>query len=113
MKACGIDLGTTNSCIYIVKPEGPYLIQDDQKRDTFPSVVYIGKDEKVSVGHAAKNRMGERPAPVAAVKRKMGSNETLMLGPISETPVEISRPVRPFLLGESMAVGLISGRESG
>jgi actin-like ATPase involved in cell morphogenesis len=97
MKACGIDLGTTNSCIYVVTPEGPSLVLDDQKRKTFPSVVHIGRDGKASIGYAAKNRMGELPAPVATIKRKMGSNEMVTLGKERETPVQVSARILRFL----------------
>lgn len=80
MKACGIDLGTTNSCVHVVSKEGPKLIRDAQGKATVPSVVYQSRDGKSMVGHAAKNRMGELPGPVATIKRKMGSNETVALG---------------------------------
>src|SRR5690349_25148181 len=90
MRPCGIDLGTTNSCIYVVGPAGPVLVIDEQERPALPSVVYLDKSGKESVGHAARNRMGELPGPVATVKRKMGSTEKVALGNLRETAVEVS-----------------------
>ncbi len=90
MRACGIDLGTTNSCIYVVEEGEGRLIADDQGHATVPSVVYAGRDGAPVVGLAARNRMGELPGPVTAVKRKMGSTETVLLGGVERTPVEVS-----------------------
>jgi len=90
MKSCGIDLGTTNSCVHVVSEGNPKLIRDAQGNSTVPSVVYRSRDGKTIVGYPAKNRMGELNGPVVAVKRKMGSDETVALGGEQETPVEIS-----------------------
>lgn len=90
MKACGIDLGTTNSCIHIVTRDGPKLILDAHGNKTVPSVVYRSRDGRTSVGHAARNRIGEMNGPVATIKRKMGSDETVILGGESKTPVDVS-----------------------
>lgn len=93
--AIGIDLGTTNSCIVVVEEAGNVVIADKQGEKTFPSVVYIGADGKPVIGNAARNRMGERPAPIATVKRKMGSTETVLLGGRQFTPsVLLFRPKR-------------------
>lgn len=97
MRACGIDLGTTNSCVHVVSKEGPKLITDAQGNTTVPSVVYQSRDGKPIVGYAARNRMGERPGPVATIKRKMGSNETVLLGRGQNTPVEISAMILRYL----------------
>ena len=72
MKACGIDLGTTNSCLFLVSNGEPKLIRDKQGRATVPSVVYQPRGGNVIVGYAAKNRMGDLPGPVTAIKRKIG-----------------------------------------
>ena len=61
MKACGIDLGTTNSCVHVVSKDGPKLITDAQGNNIIPSVVYQSREGKSIVGYAAKNRMGELP----------------------------------------------------
>ncbi len=97
MKSCGIDLGTTNSCIFVVEGEGNRLISDDQGNSIFPSAVYISRNGMRSVGVTARNRMGEQPPPVVAVKRKMGSTETVTLGGKEWTPVEVSAAILSFL----------------
>jgi actin-like ATPase involved in cell morphogenesis len=90
MKSCGIDLGTTNSCVHVVSDGSPKLIRDAQGNVTVPSVVYRSRDGKTIVGYSAKNRMGEMNGPVVAIKRKMGSDETVALSGEAKTPVEIS-----------------------
>src|SRR5688500_1650709 len=97
MKSCGIDLGTTNSCIVAVTSGGHQVIDDGQGNQTFPSVVYMGRDGKAVVGYAAKNRMGDQPAPVATIKRIMGSTETVALGGKQRTPVEVSAMILRYL----------------
>jgi molecular chaperone DnaK (HSP70) len=87
---CGIDLGTTNSCIVVVEERDHRVIGDGQGNETFPSVVHVSRDGTVTVGHAAKNRMGEAAGPIATIKRKMGSTETVILGGRKHTPVEVS-----------------------
>lgn len=97
MKTCGIDLGTTNSCIFVVDSQGSRLIKDEYGHATFPSVVYVGRDGKPVVGYAARNRIGEVPGPVATIKRKIGSTETVLLGGKQQTPVEVSAMILRFL----------------
>lgn len=109
MSACGIDLGTTNSCIFVVDGDAGRLITDEQGNSTFPSVVHATGEGRRSVGHAARNRMGELPAPVVAVKRLMGTTETVQLGRERKTPVEVSALILTFLkeLAESRTGGPI------
>jgi molecular chaperone DnaK (HSP70) len=109
MSACGIDLGTTNSCIFVVDGDAGRLITDNHGNATFPSVVHAAAGGNRSVGHSARNHMGELPAPVVAVKRLMGTTETVTLGRERKTPVEISSLILTFLkeLAESQAGGRI------
>jgi actin-like ATPase involved in cell morphogenesis len=97
MLTCGIDLGTSNSCIVVVDGAKHRIITDEQGTKIFPSVVYIGRDGKRVVGHAAKNRLGEQPAPVATIKRKMGSLESVELGGQPRSPVEVSAMILSYL----------------
>ncbi len=97
MSTCGIDLGTTNSCIVLADGESGRLVGDDQDHSTFPSVVHVSAGGKLSVGHTARNRMGELPAPVVAVKRLMGTDQTVTLGEETKTPVEVSAMILAFL----------------
>lgn len=109
MSACGIDLGTTNSCIFVVDGDAGRLISDEQGNPIFPSVVHATLDGRRSVGHVARNRMGEMPAPVAAVKRLMGTTETVLLGRERKSPVQVSALILAFLreLAESRTGGRI------
>jgi molecular chaperone DnaK (HSP70) len=97
MITCGIDLGTTNSCIFVVDREGQRVISDEYGHQIFPSVVYVGHDGRPRIGYSAKNRMGERPGPVATIKRKMGSTERVLLGREMKTPVEVSAMILTYL----------------
>ena len=81
----GIDLGTTNSLVAVVKNERPIAITDCNGAALLPSVVsYAGGD--VVVGEDAKSRAAERPRDtIVSVKRFMGRGaddaETRRMGP--------------------------------
>jgi hypothetical protein len=92
MKIVGIDLGTTNSCIYYLDDAGnPQLVMAQKRYKFFPSAVWSnGPGKDVVVGHAAKAQMGRFPSPVIAVKRKMGTTETVALGGQQVSPVDVS-----------------------
>lgn len=87
----GIDLGTTNSCISWVKPDGsPEVIPNQEGARTTPSVVSFINDEIV-VGEPAKRQAIMKPdLVVKSIKRKMGSGETIKIGNKKYTPQEIS-----------------------
>ena len=53
----GIDLGTTNSAISLLKDVKPEIIKNNDDEDTTSSAVYIGKSGQVVVGKKAKNRL--------------------------------------------------------
>jgi molecular chaperone DnaK (HSP70) len=95
MKIIGVDLGTTNSCVYYLNESGdPVLAVDARGRKFFPSVVWCaGPGKDVEVGHTAKSRVGRMPPPVVAVKRKMGTTETVKLGGVEVTAVEVSAKI--------------------
>ncbi|ADM12539.1 molecular chaperone DnaK [Encephalitozoon intestinalis ATCC 50506] len=68
----GIDLGTTNSCVSVVKNGEPLIIENQEGERTTPSVVSILGDE-VIVGNQAKSRMLMNPKnTVFASKRLIG-----------------------------------------
>ena len=51
----GIDLGTTNSAIAWVKPDGnPEVIPNAEGKRTTPSIVSFTKDGQILVGEPAK-----------------------------------------------------------
>jgi molecular chaperone DnaK (HSP70) len=92
MKIIGVDLGTTNSCIYYLDEGGnPVLAMDQKKNKIFPSAVWCeGPGKEVVVGHKAKARMGRQPPPIIAVKRLMGTTQTVHLGGMQVSPVQVS-----------------------
>ena len=70
---CGIDLGTTNSCVAVVIDGRPVLVPDEKGRRTIPSVVHFAADGSVTVGHAAAKRLTRDPQNTFhSVKRFIG-----------------------------------------
>ena len=93
MKTIGIDLGTTNSCVYYLDDDGqPVLVTDRSGRyKFFPSAVWsAGPGRETIVGHSAKSRMGGQPPPIIAIKRKMGTTEAVALGGREVDAIEVS-----------------------
>ena len=68
----GIDLGTTNFAISVIKNGRPHMIEDSQQNRTFPSAVFR-KNGEWQVGYPAKtSRLKEPHLGAYAVKRLMG-----------------------------------------
>ena len=59
---CGIDLGTTNSCVAVVIDGRPVLVPDEKGRRTIPSVVHFAPDGSVTVGRVAAKRLTRDPS---------------------------------------------------
>ena len=92
-RAVGIDLGTTNSAIAMLSPEGNDLVlfEDRFKRKTIPSMVgYNPATGQLVTSWEAWNRRVMDPPPIASIKRKMGSQQTVELGPQAKRPEQIS-----------------------
>ena len=71
-KIIGIDLGTTNSCIFIMEGKDPKCITNPEGGRTTPSVVAFTDKERL-VGEIAKRQAVTNPErTVFAVKRLMG-----------------------------------------
>jgi len=69
----GIDLGTTNSCVAVVKDGRPKIIEDERGYNILPSCVAYKSKGKFVVGHGAKAMILTSPAQTAyAVKRVIG-----------------------------------------
>lgn len=94
----GIDLGTTNSCLAVMESAGPRMIEIDGQ-PIVPSVVSFDQGSgQLLVGQRARNRMVLEPeSTVRSIKRRMGSNETLVLGPRQLAPEEISAEILRYL----------------
>ena len=71
-KIIGIDLGTTNSCVYVMEGKDPKCITNPNGSRTTPSVVAFTDKERL-VGDAAKRQaVTNSSRTVFAVKRLMG-----------------------------------------
>jgi len=103
-RAVGIDLGTTNSEVAMLLPDDQQILvfADRFGRRIVPSAVaWDPKSEKWLVGYPARNRRGLDPAPVESVKRKMGREESIAIGPHALRPEEVSAKILAEL-GTSM-----------
>ena len=71
-KIIGIDLGTTNSCVYVMEGKDPKCITNPEGGRTTPSVVAFTDKERL-VGDIAKRQAVTNPTrTVFAIKRLMG-----------------------------------------
>ncbi len=99
----GIDLGTTNSCIAMIRNEMPEVIVIEEGSAIVPSVVSL--DEATGgfiVGRRAKNRLSAYPElTVRSVKRRMGHDEHVILGKLALSPEEVSSHILTYLAEEA------------
>ncbi|KUK81242.1 MAG: Chaperone protein DnaK [Petrotoga mobilis] len=88
----GIDLGTTNSAIAWVKPDGnPEVIPNSEGKRTTPSIVSFTKDGQILVGEPAKRQaILNSDRTVRSIKRYMGSDYTVKIEDKVYTPQQIS-----------------------
>jgi molecular chaperone DnaK len=87
----GIDLGTTNSEVAIVRDGVPIVLADDAGDPILPSFVGLADDGRLLVGTAARNQWALAPErTVKSIKRKMGQDVKVALGDQQYTPQEIS-----------------------
>ena len=88
----GIDLGTTNSVIAWMKPDGNVeVIPNAEGSRITPSVVAFTKTGEILVGEPAKRQMILNPdRTIKSIKRKMGSDYKVRIDDKEYTPQEIS-----------------------
>ncbi len=87
----GIDLGTTNSLVAIMRDGQPETLKNELGEDLIPSVVAVAEDGTLLVGRAAKDRLVTSPnAGQACFKRDMGTDTTYEFGGRKWSPVECS-----------------------
>src|SRR5262249_16664373 len=87
----GIDLGTTNSEVAIVRDGQPVVLPDENGDSIFPSALTLAAQGRLIVGHAARNQFVLAPdRTVLSIKRKMGEETAVTLGDQKYTPQEIS-----------------------
>ncbi len=87
----GIDLGTTNSTVAYIRDGSPQVVLSPAGQALVPSVVLIDPQGRVIVGQDARDGLVAMPErSIAAVKRLMGSSETISLANQNFLPEEIS-----------------------
>jgi molecular chaperone DnaK len=86
----GIDLGTTNSEVAIVRDGQPHVCMEDGD-PIVPSFVGLSEDGRLLVGRAARNQWALAPErTIKSIKRKMGEDVKVRLGDQEYRPQEIS-----------------------
>jgi molecular chaperone DnaK len=86
----GIDLGTTNSVVAVIRDGAPYVLGEGDDR-LLPSVVGLDPQGNLLVGDAARNQWVLAPdRTVRSIKRKMGQDAKVRLGDQDFSPQEIS-----------------------
>jgi molecular chaperone DnaK len=86
----GIDLGTTNSEVAVIRSGRPVVLEEDGEA-ILPSVVGLDAQGRLLVGKAARNQYVLAPdRTVRSIKRKMGQEVTVTLGDQKYSPQEIS-----------------------
>jgi molecular chaperone DnaK len=111
----GIDLGTTNSEVAVIKNGQPHVLSDENG-PILPSVVGLDPQGKLLVGRAARNQSVLAPdRTVRSIKRKMGQDVNVTLGDQTYTPQEISAIILRALkqraekaLGQSVSKAVIT-----
>ena len=69
----GIDLGTTNSCVAVVKDGRPRVIEDERGYNILPSCIAVKSRGRFVVGHGAKALILTNPKDTLyAIKRLIG-----------------------------------------
>ena len=88
----GIDLGTTNSEVAVVRNGLPVVLPDEDGDPILPSIVGLDTQGRLLVGKSARNQAALAPQrTVRSIKRKMGQEVTVSLGDDQNySPQEIS-----------------------
>jgi molecular chaperone DnaK len=102
----GIDLGTTNSAIAVLKGVVTDIIKNNHDADITSSAVHISKDGRVQVGQRARNRLEDQQAAddtYIEFKRRMGTGHAYQFrsAGLSKTPEELSAEVLKSLRGDA------------
>jgi len=90
-KVVGIDLGTTNSLVAMVRDGAPAVLADESGEALLPSIVSIGEDNAIYVGREAQRRLLTDPMrTVYSVKRFMGRGIEDVAGESRWFPFKVS-----------------------
>ncbi len=94
MPIVGIDLGTTNSLVAVMRGDVPETLPNEMGEHLTPSAVAMAKDGGLLVGRAAWDRLVAVPeSGKAFFKRDMGTPATYAFGGRKWTPTECSAMV--------------------
>ena len=112
----GIDLGTTNSEVAILREGRSVVVPDAAENHILPSFVGLSPTEEILVGESARNQYVVAPErTIKSIKRKMGSDECVTLGEETYSPQEISafilkrlKAIAEESLGESVEQAVIT-----
>ena len=87
----GIDLGTTNSVVSIIKDGKPEVLCDELGQGILPSVVGLDSEGRLLVGQEARNQALVAPERTAkSIKRRMGEEAAITMAGSNYSPQEIS-----------------------
>lgn len=87
----GIDLGTTNSLVAVMRDGIPVTLKNEMGEDLIPSAVAVAEDGVLLVGRAAKDRLVTSPnSGCSFFKRDMGTDAFYEFGGRKWSPVECS-----------------------
>jgi len=90
----GIDLGTTNSLIAVMRDGTPETLKNELGEDLIPSAVAYAEDGALLVGRSAKDRLVTAPdSGKAFFKRDMGTDVRYRFGGKSWSPIQCSAAV--------------------
>ncbi len=114
----GIDLGTTNSSIAVIKGRDTEVFKNNENFEFTPSAVWIDKNERLYVGRRAKERLEDDPENAKAeFKLQMGTDAKLefkrsgrLLSP-EELSAEVLKSLRADVkqrIGEEIASAVIT-----
>jgi molecular chaperone DnaK len=99
----GIDLGTTNSEVAVIRDRQPHVLEVDGD-PILPSFVGLSEDGKLLVGKPAKNQWVLAPErTIKSIKRKMGQDVKVKLGDQEYRPQEISAMILKALRDRAAA----------
>jgi molecular chaperone HscC len=87
----GIDLGTTNSLVAVLRDGNPIVLENELGETLTPSAVAVAEDGTILVGRAAKDRLVSAPdSGKAFFKRDMGTDVRYSFAKKRWSPVECS-----------------------
>ncbi len=112
MAIVGIDLGTTNSLVALLRGGAPLTLANELDEHLTPSAVAVAEDGALLVGRAAKDRLVLAPESGRAFfKRDMGTDVRYRFGGREWSPIECSALIlREMKRIAELALGTPVGR---